>query len=67
MVVCLSLRFWRRQKKIPAAIATMSASPPMTPPTIGPAGVGLLGCKVGAEAELEAECDVVSVDDAGVL
>jgi len=30
------------QKNIPAAIATISASSPMTPPTIGPIGVDFL-------------------------
>lgn len=38
-MVCSSLRFRRRQKKIPAIIAAMSASPAMTPPTIEPTGV----------------------------
>lgn len=38
-VLCSSLRFIRRQMKIPAAIAAISASPPMTPPTIAPIGV----------------------------
>ncbi len=32
---------------MPATIAAISANPPMTPPTIGPAGVKLLDCEVG--------------------
>ena len=40
-VVCSALRFRRKWKKIPAIIAAMSASPPMTPPTIEPTGVEL--------------------------
>jgi len=43
LALCSSLRFIRRQMKIPAAIAAMSASPPMTPPTIAPTGADFWG------------------------
>jgi len=37
---------------MPAIIAAMSASPPMTPPTIGPMGIELLDGGVGLEVEV---------------
>jgi uncharacterized membrane protein len=33
----------------------------MTPPTIGPAGVGILDCEVGVRVEFEVGCVVVGV------
>jgi hypothetical protein len=62
--------------------AATSASPPMTPPTIGPMGVELLDCEIGVgvglevgvvgfgkwvEVEIEDEVGVVELESARVL
>jgi hypothetical protein len=64
---------------MPAMIAAMSASPPMTPPTIGPTGVELLDCgvevvvEVGVVGVIDFERDVglgvgvVGLEDTGVV
>lgn len=42
------LRFlWRRQRKIPTTAATITATPPTTPPAIAPTGVEEEGAGVG--------------------
>lgn len=73
------MRFVRRQKKIPAPIPVITASAPITPPTMGPtdvdflftgagdmAGVGLVYGPIGAEEEVEEENEVEVEDEVGV-
>lgn len=51
---------------MPATIAAMSANPPMTPPTIGPAGVELLDCEVGVAVGVVGVTDFEGVVVIGV-